>query len=158
VTQEPITPDLSEPNWRIGFSIPAGGVVTLAALEQLRAEAKPRLARPDSAVPRTHSPNGAATTPTPSSETGAAGAAARQVAQPIALHLAITGIELALLQQLAAAALPQLDQLSDSDPPSTAVWLAIERLLRQYAQFHFDRPVRSATLIDACFLPNLTTL
>ncbi|MCU0524671.1 MAG: DNA repair protein RecO [Elainella sp. Prado103] len=30
-------------------------------------------------------------------------------------------------------------------------WLAIERILRQYAQYHFDRPIRSAALIDVCF-------
>jgi DNA repair protein RecO (recombination protein O) len=30
-------------------------------------------------------------------------------------------------------------------------WLTIERVLRAYAQYHFDRPIQSATLIDSCF-------
>lgn len=32
------------------------------------------------------------------------------------------------------------------------VWLTIERILRQYTQHHFDRPIRSAKLMDTCFL------
>lgn len=143
VTQRSIVPELTDPNWQIGFSIPTGGIVTLAALEQLRAASKPRLARPDRA----------ATLPTNAPESGAR----RQIAHPIALNFPITGRELALLQQLAQAELPQLAELPPADSSSAAVWLAIERLLRNYTQFHFDRPVRSATLIDACFLPSLTT-
>lgn len=30
-------------------------------------------------------------------------------------------------------------------------WLAVERLLRAYAQYHFDRPIQSSALIDNCF-------
>ncbi|WP_017710849.1 DNA repair protein RecO [Prochlorothrix hollandica] len=35
---------------------------------------------------------------------------------------------------------------------TTLVWLTIERILRQYTQHHFDRPIRSAKLMDTCFL------
>lgn len=31
------------------------------------------------------------------------------------------------------------------------IWLKIEQILRAYAQYHFDRPIASATLIDCCF-------
>jgi DNA repair protein RecO (recombination protein O) len=37
-------------------------------------------------------------------------------------------------------------QISPSD------WLALESLLRAYAQYHFDRPIQSSALIDNCFL------
>jgi DNA repair protein RecO (recombination protein O) len=30
-------------------------------------------------------------------------------------------------------------------------WLVVERLLRAYAQYHFDRPIQSSALIDNCF-------
>ncbi len=33
----------------------------------------------------------------------------------------------------------------------TAIWLAIERLLRGYAQYHLDKPIQSADLIEKSF-------
>ena len=30
-------------------------------------------------------------------------------------------------------------------------WLTVERLLRAYAQYHFDKPIQSSALIDNCF-------
>ena len=65
------------------------------------------------------------------------------------LNMPISAIELSLLQELASPDLP---------PNSATVeeaWFAIERLLRQYAQYHFDQPIRSAALIDSCFAPAL---
>ena len=56
----------------------------------------------------------------------------------------------------------------DSQPSSTAaassagphnsagphrMWRHIEQFLRQYAQYQFDRPIKSAALIDICFTP-----
>ncbi len=34
-----------------------------------------------------------------------------------------------------------------------AAWLGVERLLRQYMQFHFDHPLKAASLLDSCFSP-----
>lgn len=31
-------------------------------------------------------------------------------------------------------------------------WLSIEQVLRHYAQYHFEQPIRSASLIETCFL------
>jgi len=39
-------------------------------------------------------------------------------------------------------------------PPGSSaisVWLHLEGILRQYIQYHFDRPLRSAQLMDTCF-------
>jgi len=66
----------------------------------------------------------------------------------------ISAQELWLLKRL-----EDVEGIADlSDLPFTAdaehmrlLWQRIERLLRQYAEYHFDRTIRSATLIDACF-------
>ena len=34
-------------------------------------------------------------------------------------------------------------------------WLFVEKILRQYTQYHFGRPIRSAALIDSYFAPKL---
>jgi DNA repair protein RecO (recombination protein O) len=73
---------------------------------------------------------------------------------PPDLSAQLTAAELAVLQQLAKPDL--LKNLTESElafspfnhPQS---WLSIERILRNYAQYHFDRPIRSAALIDTCF-------
>ncbi|PSN15521.1 DNA repair protein RecO [filamentous cyanobacterium CCP5] len=64
-------------------------------------------------------------------------------------------IEVALLQQLSQSELivtaPEgVCQTTKTQqiPKSQEVWVRIERLLRQYAQYHFDRPIQSSTLMD----------
>jgi DNA repair protein RecO (recombination protein O) len=56
----------------------------------------------------------------------------------------LNGRELKALQNLTAEEPP-------INPLHSSLWLAIERILRAYAQYHFDRPILSATLIDSCF-------
>lgn len=65
------------------------------------------------------------------------------------LNMPISAIELSLLQELACPDLPHNSAIAEE------AWFAIERLLRQYAQYHFDQPIRSAVLIDSCFAPAL---
>lgn len=69
----------------------------------------------------------------------------------------LTAIDVALLQQLTkpelitTLPLPSLN----SDPKTVKTqepWSRIERLLRQYAQDYFERPIRSAALVDVCFV------
>ncbi|MEM7794358.1 MAG: DNA repair protein RecO [Cyanobacteria bacterium P01_C01_bin.118] len=120
----PIQPQLGN-QWRVGFSIPAGGVITLDKLEQLENNLGPA----DYEARRHH--RGPLTT-------------------------TIGSAELALLQQLGkadlvftqASSLPSIEEMGTA-PHS--LWIRLERLLRNYAQFHFDRPIRSAALIDSCF-------
>lgn len=158
VTREPITPDLSDPHWQIGFSIPTGGTVTLPVLEQLRAEQKPSKPQRNSQQPHvsaSRQPHYEAI-PTSVAEAGSTYAIRPQPAS-IAFNTQLTAIELFLLQHLAQAELPHLEGTNLPFSPATAhVWLGLERTLRQYAQYHFDRPIRSASLIDACFLPSVT--
>jgi DNA repair protein RecO (recombination protein O) len=91
-------------------------------------------------------------------------------AGPISRVLRLNALELALMQQLAQAHLPTdrsaeflqavgsppgpaLDlQRRHSNPASStsgsSPWVNIERALRYYIQYHFDRPIRSATLLE----------
>ncbi len=58
----------------------------------------------------------------------------------------LNATELAILQQLSQ---PEIMQ----DAASSG-WLSVEQVLRSYAQYHFGRPIRSATLIDSYFAAN----
>jgi DNA repair protein RecO (recombination protein O) len=146
VTQTPLAPDWQTPAWRVGFSAPAGGVITLEALHQLQhRQSTPTRSAPPSAVAREQS-----VPYQPGSRS-----------RGRVLHQPISAMDLALLQaiaQLNLADQPLIDAFAPVDflHPTLVDWLAVERLLRQYAQYHFDRPIRSATLMDACF-PQLPT-
>jgi DNA repair protein RecO (recombination protein O) len=61
----------------------------------------------------------------------------------------LNGVELMLMQQLAAADLPAIapEELILNTP-----WLRIERILRDYAQYHLDKTIRSATLLDTLYV------
>lgn len=64
----------------------------------------------------------------------------------------------ALSKRLNARELTILQQLSQSeimqDTTKDRSWLSVEQVLRQYAQYHFGHPIRSATLIDSYFNAN----
>jgi DNA repair protein RecO (recombination protein O) len=156
VTQQPLIADLSQPDRQVGFSVTAGGTVTLAALERLQAKrqsalkpATPSLVR--EAAPVFYSGNGETLGDRASSTDN-------PPRQPFTLSMRLNATELNLLQQLAQAELPQPDQFMPQLPENLSnnpeeVWRSIEQILRHYAQYHFDRPIRSAALIDSCFAP-----
>ena len=151
VTRQVLTPDFGDPDWRVGFSIPAGGAVTLASLDHLVAEQPPMRSYPGADRLPLESP---AKTARPIKRSDKDN---RKAKAQTAFNFTLTAPELAVLQQLSQPDLPQLELVL---PPAlaarpTPVWLAIERVLRQYAQYHFDRQIRSAALIDACFLPTV---
>lgn len=133
VTQALLEPNFADQNWRAGFSATAGGAVTIAALEQILQEQPSR--------PRVQSPVGEyrVAPANPSSPPKPF------ISRSVKLNVSIDALELTGLQQLTQADPQQFEQLPLS------VWLTLERLLRQYAQFHFDHPIRSASLIDTCF-------
>lgn len=72
----------------------------------------------------------------------------------------ISAAELAVLQRLDRPDLLQEfvqpgGAPADASPSSLhapdEVWMRVERLLRHYAQYHFDRQIQSAALIETCF-------
>jgi DNA repair protein RecO (recombination protein O) len=127
LSQAPIEPNFQTPDWHVMFSLGLGGIVL-----------------PD--------------------------------AESIDTVLRLNALELALMQQLAQAQLPtdrsaeflqavgsppgpaplelhlrrshQGPSASASSTSASSPWINIERALRYYIQYHFDRPIRSATLLE----------
>lgn len=71
------------------------------------------------------------------------------------LNARLNAAELAILQQLSAAELPPLEALfSDPSAPMPdsgaldRIWISLELLLRGYAEYQFDRQIRSAAPLD----------
>ncbi|MEH1822606.1 MAG: DNA repair protein RecO [Nostoc sp.] len=161
LSQHPLKPDFTNPNWQVGFSIPAGGTVSLEARERLRKEgqrgrgAEGQRGRgaegqreinnqfPMPNAPYLLSPEGAPPSPTPNTQTVVVH---RQEIPVISSRLG--AMELALLQHLSQPEIRQIDGARDHH------WLSVEQTLRQYAQYQLGRPIRSATLIDSYFAAN----
>jgi DNA repair protein RecO (recombination protein O) len=151
ITRQPLSPDFATPDWRAGFNAQVGGVVTLEALDKLKRESVKKVGV-QSANPKGNLGEGVATYPA----APAAGYGSDRGRQSQSSHI-LTATELVLLQQVAQveSADPNTKQNIESGGhnavPSEGVWQRIEYILRHYAQYHFDRQIRSATLIDACF-------
>lgn len=147
VTRKGITPDLSNPDWRVGFSAAAGGIFDLAELGRLANGTALGVHS------RTLVPGGVSGPTSGRSQVNGAGPASSERAIAVTQ---LTALELALLQQLSKPELTTTAQGLATPFDSTVrqpheLWMRIERLLRQYAQYHFDQPIRSAALIDTCF-------
>ncbi len=68
----------------------------------------------------------------------------------------LTASEVRLGQWLATPATHTLalrEFLEASRAYPLSVWLSLERVIRQYVQFHFDKVLRVPPLLDACFSP-----
>lgn len=141
ITQQPLTPDFANPNWFVGFSVPAGGIVNASALspQPNGAGRKVAIARPSGeSHKRQFSSESEA-------EVGYDGQSDQKMSCQRALQARINATELALLQELAAPELPKLKNAT------RLTWRRLEQILRQYAEYHFDRQIRAAALIDSCF-------
>lgn len=137
LTQRPLIPNFTDPNWQVGFSIPTGGTICLEAWEGLRKEVeKPKLQHSrNPAIGQSPNP------PKPGYQT----VIHRQDIPVISSRLSAT--ELIMLQHLSQ---PEIMQIDAADYG----WLSVEQILRQYAQYHLGRPIRSATLIDSYLAAN----
>jgi len=161
LSERPLKPDFTDPNWQVGFSIPAGGTVCLEAWEGLRRDREREMrgmARDQFPMPNTSLREAAPTTslrdatrtlstsapfPMPNAQTVVVH---RQEIPVISSRLG--AMELALLQHLSQPEIIQIDGARDHN------WLSVEQILRQYAQYQLGRPIRSATLIDSYFAAN----
>ena len=142
LTQCPLTPDFSDPNYRVGFDVTAGGTISLSALESLQPKGERR--QGSSVEQREKTKKGMV-----AEATGTSYQTIVHRQETLIISTRLNATELTLLQQLAGAELTQIntflpDQMSWG-------WLFVERILRQYAQYHFGRPIRSAILIDSYF-------
>jgi DNA repair protein RecO (recombination protein O) len=140
---ETLHPEVGNPVWRAMFSVEAGGLVSVAALRASNLKSD----RADNSEELLEETNG--------------DGVIRVMERPMRIYNArfiprpvqLGAIQVSLMQQLAASEVPQLDPttLPGGMSPDRA-WLSIERLLRQCARYHFDRPIRSATLIEQVFV------
>jgi|GEM_PF-744510 len=134
LTQLRLTPNFTQPNWQVGFSIPYGGIVCLDAYQRLL-KAREMAIKEEKENYRL----------TPS--------AAELDAQQVIHHQELPIIS----SRLNARQLFILQNLSQTGiiPIDTATidyeWLSIERILRKYIQYHFECSINSAKLIDSYF-------
>jgi DNA repair protein RecO (recombination protein O) len=133
LTQRLLTPDWTNPQWQVGFSIPSGGIICLDAWKSLRKEIEQ--GKENGEIAQTCASN-------PSYET-----VFHQQELPI-ISRRLNGKQLVMLQHLSETEIMKIDAASDSG------WLAVEQILRQYVQYHLGQPIRSATLIDSYFAAN----
>lgn len=126
-THEPLDPPTTNPTWRVGFSASAGGAVALTGLP-----------RPRTPIQR-----------------AAEQASAYACSAEHRVQGKLFAQELSLLQDLNPAEIqpssPLPFPLLAAYP--LAIWQGVEAALRSYAEAYFDRPIRSAALIDTCFTP-----
>lgn len=182
ITQHSLKPDYSNPDWRVGFSVDAGGTVSLArdgsgqwrplratsegqsgesvgassaaALALVKPGERSSAQREDDTrqeVTRSHDSIG--------SQADAIALSTDQDVQtppPPRINTKLDAMELTLLQTLGEAELPQPNsglpnQQGWLSPPESVhqAWVKLERILREYAQYHFGRSIRSAMLVDA---------
>jgi len=148
LTENRVTPDFDNPKALTAFSINAGGVVSLSAWENLRTKAEKRKRIEENSLLEVASV---------AKESGAVYSSnQKENSSPSVYETIVHEEELpALLRRLSASELSLLQQLPQSEIiEETALnkdWLYVERLLRQYAQYHFGRSIRSAALIDSFF-------
>ncbi|MEH1926108.1 DNA repair protein RecO [Nostoc sp.] len=147
LSERPLKPDFSDPNWQVGFSTSAGGTVCLEAWERLRREGEREMRemrRDQYPMPNAPSPIlRQRSVQVPHAQTVVVH---RQEIPVISSRLG--AMELALLQHLSQPEIMQIDTAKDHH------WLSVEQILRQYAQYQLGRPIRSATLIDSYFAAN----
>ncbi len=136
ITQQPLTPDFTDPDWRVGFSVEAGGTVSLdRSNDRIKTISRPIINK-GGTITQTAIPDETQT----------------ETAHPPRLNTKLDAAQLTMLQQLAKAELPIAPEktLLDVD----AVWIKVERTLRDYAQYQFGLSIRSAALVDALSGPD----
>jgi DNA repair protein RecO (recombination protein O) len=158
-----LEPHRQRPEVQVGFSIEAGGTVSLQAAAQLgypvvsgggdrglNLTQSPRVCAPPSPYSADAGPGSQVQASLPASTGSGRPQRRRRVTQDL---FPVSSIVLDLMQQLAQQTLPQLSEAHQySESEVQLAWRQIEQILRQYAQFHFDQPIRSAMLIDS-YLP-----
>ncbi|BAZ16299.1 hypothetical protein NIES4071_81750 [Calothrix sp. NIES-4071] len=146
LTRRPIIADFGAARNQVGFSVNAGGTISLAAWEKLRSQNQTQQEAPSTVreaggsyiVPNTELPHDTYET------------IHHSVELPT-LTKRLNATELFLFQQLSQLDISNSDAVRDIQDNS---WLSVEQVLRQYAQYHLGRSIRSAALIDSYFAAN----
>lgn len=126
VTQEVVYPNLDSVTWRVGFSFESGGIISFKALQPDRQHNNPELDEMETYNARLPK-----------------------------IDYRLSGMELALLQQLANQDLPSTELFTvqaTSNFDSAVAWIRIEKVLREYIQYHIGKTIRSAKLVDNLYI------
>lgn len=149
LTQHPLTSDQRHPDWRVGFSLAAGGIINPLSSETLRAS--------NAITTLEGFPPGPGIGVAEVSDLRYESAAPAGSVDSLGPVIWLTATELDLLQQLDPTQfLPEnqspLESISTlATTYSASVWLVVEQVLRQHIQYHFNRPIRAAALVETCF-------
>jgi DNA repair protein RecO (recombination protein O) len=122
VTRLPLIPNFTAPDWKIGFSISSGGTLSLSEFANLEAERQAEMG---------------------SFYKPAASYSQKSSRSKHLTNVNINAQELAAFQQLGS---PELEAGGITD---RAAWVAVENILRQYAQYHLGCVIRSSSSIDS---------
>ena len=128
LTEKDILPNLSDPNWRVGFSFEGGGVIDLAAFGAIQQQ---------------------------QNEDRSLDAEARYNSRLPKINYRIGGIELAILQQLNYQDLPSFESSnlqSGEISNLEGAWIRVEGILREYIKYHTGKTIRSANLVDNLYV------
>jgi DNA repair protein RecO (recombination protein O) len=165
LTQRPLIPNFNDPDFKVGFSINAGGTINLTEWAKLRKNwERQKMAEmgiiggqkttldlsPQSSSSAFNSPRVVKEEPSKYEkdyETDYETIVHREELPIITSRL--NANELAMFQQLLQPDVMQIDGITDYG------WLTVEQILRQYTQYHFGHSIRSAALIDSYFSANL---
>lgn len=138
LTQRLLRPNFADEQWRVGFSVDAGGIINLSEWTKLHRPSHPHPEKPTTTAsksPVVHESGNAYTIET--------------VPQPkLKINTKLTAPQLAILQHLAQPQLFDTVSLSLSSSISAWDWMTVERILRQYTEYHLGYPIRSGLLID----------
>ncbi|VXD22331.1 DNA repair protein RecO [Planktothrix serta PCC 8927] len=136
ITQRLLHPNFTDEHWRVGFSIDAGGIINLSEWTKLPTPSPPQKSISGVSKPPAVAESGNLYT-------------IETVPQPkLKINTQLTAPQLAILQHLSQPQLlePMVSSLSPSI--SALDWMTVERILRQYAEYHLGYAIRSALLID----------
>lgn len=124
LTQRLLPPNFTTPQWQVGFSFEGGGIIDLAAFGKAQQHRR---------------------------EDTSEDAEARYNNRLPQINYRINALELAMLQQLNHHAFPALEfstSLAIDRGNLENAWLRVEKILRECIQYHTNKTIRSASLID----------
>ena len=168
LSQRSLVPNFNEPEPQVGFSINGGGIVCLKTWENLHQRRKAtENKRIQDSVPVQNSTS--VQSPVPKVVLSNSVSRSRISSSPVPSSVTQEDSEIyktinhtqeipRISHRLNTRELEMLQQLSRSEIATDLtihpVWLSIEKILRQYAQYHLGLSIRSATLIDSYFAIN----
>ena len=126
VTQKLIPPNLTSASWQVGFSFEGGGIIDLKALQSAPQNKQSELDEEENYNIRLPK-----------------------------IYQRINAMELSILQQLGNHELPSAELFATPDTKHfdlEVAWIRIEKVLREYIQYHIGKTIRSANLVDNLYI------